>query len=1437
MPSDPQPADVAVLTVIGPELQAVLAAFGLDSGSDRKRLDGALYWEASIRSVLLSDPLHVVIHTIGEAGTDEASARAMWLRGRFQPAAILLVGIAAGRRAKIKIGDVLVSRGVVDHTRQVAIDGEMFPRIAAPPLTFPMKQMLAAYRVQQQEFEDLAQKLFGKQLRVPVGFEVEFENHVARRPSSMDGEIASANTLLRDKNILEKLSREVHQGIKVGEMEASGVVRACNQGQTPIAWLIIRGVSDFGDDFKSDEFHEWASSSAASYTKLFLEQGFDLRLLRDEEPNRTLEKLEQLSALGTEDAAFVQRAFGSAEPELRLDELYATRKVEAQVLSSAKPDGPRKKSPYQPIAIIGDAGEGKTSLLWRLAARLRQEQGGKVFFLKASSLRLETNSPHSGMVTAEEILDAVLLALRKSVPVFLLLDTVDLIVRDAAHRDAILLLAARVEAAGCQLLITCRRQEFSFLVTSAVASLESDLLPRFVTFELGDYDDDEFRDAVNRHVERFYRGAEPGEADQQAQRLFVAVAAGRPVRELCFRPLTLRMLFTLYAPHEIPSEIHTFRLYTEFWSARVRDDRRAGTPSVSTSGQNLEQPAGYIALTMLAESRVEAEQSLLEPVLKRFGCPSDSIAALLSRDVLHADTQGRVRFFHQTLFEHAAARGLHLLGTAKAEPFVKDIMANPNDLFAAPVVEQWLLLVLQDGLKPARDIADQLTSALLESDHINHQFSGIYVYVHAPVDLPLSSKAMVRLLERGEDNGEVIKRYVALLPNRAFRDGEAALSEIARVWAREDWNLTLQVLLFLERYAGEHPTEVARFLDLDSKLRGKLSVSTRKHYFWELLRVAKRVGARAPTWLWEVLVWMHHKQTKNSAKTDFVAKLVELLCEHAAAIPQEQFCSFFLEEIPERLERNWKDIPTKAADVYGLAWAKVWELQRLQCSEIINQVKQVSRTKLRFALAGLAHYVAQRVDPALITSTIDAFDKELEISLKSQWLVVFWPITFRYFYRAPDGPTAALVTEFARRVNNATLEGNEQELDLLLRSIGDENYGALEEWERFGALLSLVFKENIFEREELWRKLIPLRRHLGRSALVEHPTARRLVDGLASGEVTGVAGDYRSLLVQLTNYRFESRWARWALLRLALRWQDYEAAADAFEAIVVAHETNHATVEQRTQIKRLCAPLLRDRGGPSELAQMRLRLACFRHDWDVLPGLAELLDELAETANTKRFGLLLSMLEIGYRRAVYAPAALFDWEASSAHFGDSRLKEMWEEALTVCLAEYPHAETAVVERSFSLVSVPSAGLNRLRLFARVLEKATVVDVERALQMTMELFTGPAVRELGRSATYALSHKLQVPIAHMIKACNADQRRGLLAIVPEAPPVLGASLVHLICSVYYTEVKTDLEALASNPKTDDFVRSMLLKQSRNRRVDFESKGYGGLAEILSQDPMR
>jgi nucleoside phosphorylase len=264
--------DVGVLTVIGPELISLLEVLDLDVVTNRQVDEyGGLFWAGRVHSVLLSAQISVVVHCIGTAGQASAAGATERLIAFGRPRLILLVGIAAGRIGKCHIGDIIIPTTIVDYTSQVmtARGASMRPKV--PTLSYSVVQMIRPWAPSPNDLRRRSEDLWPdiSDLRPAPDL----------LPVVHEAAIASGDLLLRDETWLDGLAARLSENIRAGEMEASGVVRACESRATPIPWFVVRGISDYGDAGKNDNYQVYASRMAATYGLMFLQHAFDYRTL------------------------------------------------------------------------------------------------------------------------------------------------------------------------------------------------------------------------------------------------------------------------------------------------------------------------------------------------------------------------------------------------------------------------------------------------------------------------------------------------------------------------------------------------------------------------------------------------------------------------------------------------------------------------------------------------------------------------------------------------------------------------------------------------------------------------------------------------------------------------------------------------------------------------------------------------------------------------------------------------------------------------------------------------------------------------------------------------------------------------------------------------------------------------------------------------------
>ncbi|WP_156391041.1 MULTISPECIES: hypothetical protein [unclassified Nocardioides] len=441
-------------------------------------------------------------------------------------------------------------------------------------------------------------------------------------------------------------------------------------------------------------------------------------------------RLQRLSNQALREAGHVG---ASTFDEVEGPSLYVRRDLEDKVL--------RELETRDLVVISGEAGTGKTSLLWGLANRLiGAGKNHDTYFIKASYLTAPDDGGQA-LVTVDNLTHAITERAAHA-EASVLIDTADLLVNDESLFDNFMNLVEALRLAGTRVIITSRPSEAALIATGTDAPLT--LSAYSLTPRVGQHES-EFVRAVRSHALAYCRA--PGETSELAEQLLTSAIRQQPLGEMAKLPLALRMLFELYAPSTVPVTISATTLYQRYWTDRVMTDRRTWTPKGHHVGHDLTGACLTLAAGMLRagvpEVRLASAQILNFPQPVR----QEDVDELCGRGVGSMTQQGAFRFFHQTFFEFAAALLLldHEGGLTAA---ITRSNEKPDDYFLAAVVEQaWVLGWLRAERAAEASIAAQrelaTPSTLLNSKRC------ILVLAQVPVPDELAAVLQERLADGG----------------------------------------------------------------------------------------------------------------------------------------------------------------------------------------------------------------------------------------------------------------------------------------------------------------------------------------------------------------------------------------------------------------------------------------------------------------------------------------------------------------------------------------------------------------------------------------------------------------------------------------------------------------------------------------------------------------
>lgn len=470
---------------------------------------------------------------------------------------------------------------------------------------------------------------------------------------------------------------------------------------------------------------------------------------------KATEKLELFSRQFAVDLDLVSVSAEGASSEVRLSNgHYVSRTREPRILELL-----RRPAGAGHVLIVGDGGHGKSSLLWSLHRRLASEPGGAPILVSATWLMADTEG--AALVTVNDVVASAKAKQRAGLDVTVLLDTADLLLHGETQRLQVLELKERLAESGVNFALTVRPREADMLAGLALERVE-----------LASYDDSEI-DAAIAVLVKSYCPATSVETALEMVR--AAVARGLPVREVVRNPLTLRMWFENASPHLPSTEVDVTSIYRDYWHIRVEADRRG--VGIGKEAADCSDYARALGIVMLGLGNPElpsdvACQYTSQQTHETLLATTSALEDLGRRGVL-AIVRGRVRFFHQTLFEYAAAKGLLL---RRREPtlaaLTRRLKTQPDDLFVAAAVEQYLILVAHDPAA-AQDVTDCLAS-LLGSGYPALIDLALVVWAHHP-ELDVEPRALTDI------PANALRRFTLVAPTVADLDVDRLVDRLGRV--------------------------------------------------------------------------------------------------------------------------------------------------------------------------------------------------------------------------------------------------------------------------------------------------------------------------------------------------------------------------------------------------------------------------------------------------------------------------------------------------------------------------------------------------------------------------------------------------------------------------------------------------------------------------------
>lgn len=246
-----------------PEIDfAFITALPIERDAMLQRLEGRTivqddfepltYYRGQISIPATGKRYEVVVVMLLGMGNDEAAASTVKVVERWRPAYVVMVGIAGGAPGKVRLGDVVVADFVYYY--ELAKRTPKGERRRAQH--FPSDRLLYGRALAYESSEwrgDITIALPGT-----VHADIPF-------PKVHFGAIGSGEKVIADSRSLSRLLNECPRLLAVA-MEGAGVARAAAQQPNRPLFLEVRGICDYADEQKNDDWQPFAAETAAAFT-------------------------------------------------------------------------------------------------------------------------------------------------------------------------------------------------------------------------------------------------------------------------------------------------------------------------------------------------------------------------------------------------------------------------------------------------------------------------------------------------------------------------------------------------------------------------------------------------------------------------------------------------------------------------------------------------------------------------------------------------------------------------------------------------------------------------------------------------------------------------------------------------------------------------------------------------------------------------------------------------------------------------------------------------------------------------------------------------------------------------------------------------------------------------------------------------------------------
>lgn len=252
----PQRIDLAIITAVAePELEQVLKAFGPDWRREGK--EGVVYHICSY--TFNGIPVTIAAASQNDMGMVPAAILATKTLRAWSPQIVAMTGVCAGVKGKVNLGDIVVGSQVFDYGSGKVVKGKLVPDYQYATVIDHATSFVRAAAGNKKLLKGIKDKWPTESGRP----DTELRAAV--------GPMGCGAAVVADDNLIDGVKQNKRSLIAI-DMESYGIMRAAAAAHPPPIGLVVKGVQDFADSSKNDQYREYAAFVSAQFLRSFLDE-------------------------------------------------------------------------------------------------------------------------------------------------------------------------------------------------------------------------------------------------------------------------------------------------------------------------------------------------------------------------------------------------------------------------------------------------------------------------------------------------------------------------------------------------------------------------------------------------------------------------------------------------------------------------------------------------------------------------------------------------------------------------------------------------------------------------------------------------------------------------------------------------------------------------------------------------------------------------------------------------------------------------------------------------------------------------------------------------------------------------------------------------------------------------------------------------------------